>query len=113
MAKDINSIIPSIKDLLGITDIERRLDSIEEKINNLETPQPKTYKTYQPYRPRTTRLKDYDVLNALDKPMTTTELSEKLGMTRSWVSDFLNKLWKNGKVEKERVDREIMYSRVE
>jgi len=101
-----------LKDILGITRLEKqfkrfgkRLDGIEERLSKLEEPHKPRPETY-------TRDKN-EILNNMKKPMTTTEVAEKLDKHRSWISLLINKLEREGKVyEKKRRGREIVYWKV-
>ncbi|MGM5483045.1 MAG: hypothetical protein ACQESF_06275 [Nanobdellota archaeon] len=106
-----------LREILGIGKLEKRLEKQGKQLKRLENVMHKfedrLEKIENPRNPKTVAKDINDILKALKKPMTTTDLAEKLDKHRSWISLLLNRLEREGKVvEARRKGREIVYAKV-
>lgn len=101
------NVIDIIKRLLGVEEVLERLERVEARVEELESKVGSL-----------TKIKVVDIrtkiLDALDKPKSTSELASMLKKSRTYVSMIINELEAEGVVkEVGRRGRAILYGRVE
>ncbi len=84
--------------LLGINELERRIERLERKVSALEG--------------KKGEIED-ELLELLSKPMTTRQLAKMTGKSRAYISLVLNRLEREGRIrEVGRKKRQVLYQRV-
>lgn len=91
-----------VKKILGISQLERRVENLEELFQ-------KRFKT----KPETIKRDERKILKILEGKMTTSQIAKKLNKSRSWISLLINKLEREGRVkEVGKKGRAILYEKV-
>ncbi len=92
-----------IKKVLGIEDLEQKVSRLSEDMEELKAKIKET-----------TRDEQAELLDALEGRMTTSEIAEIVGKSRSWTSFLLNKLERTGRIrEAGKKGREVLYERAD